>query len=256
MILEESGVLGEATIFEFSLHFVPLEQDVLSLELEESFSDLYLRKDPTCIFTSAKSLMLLQKLHGLSPRILGKGDNAKRLADLLQRMRSEEDVNASADPNSSYLTSFGLTPSSLIENLIIIDREVDFLTVLSTQLTYEGLIDENFGISNNQTEVDSSILGGAPAPPLQQNGATQALTAATKRKVQLDGTDKLYPSLRDANFATIGPTLNRTARRLLSEQQSMHNKDQSIADLKSVVSKLPSHQAEQASVKIHTSLAE
>lgn len=256
MILEESGVLGEANVLEFSLHFVPLEHDVLSLELDGSFSDLYLRKDPTCIFTSAKALMLLQKQYGLFPRILGKGDNAKRLADLLQRMHSEEDANASSDPNSSYLTSFGLTPSSLIENLIIIDREIDFLTVLSTQLTYEGLIDENFTISNNQTEVDSSILGGAPAPPQQQNGATQAPTAATKRKLQLDSTDKLYPSLRDANFATIGPALNRTARRLQSDQQSMHNKDQSIADLKNLVSKLPSYQAEQASLKIHTSLAE
>lgn len=256
MILEESGVLGEANVLELSLHFVPLERDVLSLELDDSFSDLYLRKDPTCIFTSAQALMLLQKQYGLFPRILGKGDNAKRLADLLQRMRSEEDVNASSDPNSSYLTSFGLTPSSLIENLIIIDREVDFLTVLSTQLTYEGLIDENFTISNNQTEIDSSILGGAPAPSQQQNGATQAPTAATKRKLQLDSTDKLYPSLRDSNFATIGPALNRTARRLQSDQESMHNKDQSIADLKTVVQKLPGYQAEQASLKIHTSLAE
>ena len=256
MVLEEHGVLGEATILEFALHFIPLEQDVLSLELENSFNDLYLRKDPTCVFASANALMRMQKQYGLFPRILGKGDNAKKLADLLQRIRSEEDINATSDPNNAYLTSFGLTPSSLIENLIIIDREVDFPTVLSTQLTYEGLIDESFSITNNQTEVDSSVLGGAPAPPQQQNGTTQAPTAATKRKVQLDSSDKLYPSLRDANFAAIGPALNQTARRLQSDQQNIHKQDQSIADLKSFVSKLPSYQAEQASLKIHTSLAE
>jgi hypothetical protein len=255
MVLEEHNVLGEANITELPLNFIPLEPDVLSLELESSFSDLFVRKDPSSIFASAQALMLLQKQYGLFPRILGKGDNAKRLADLLQRMRSEEDVNASSDPNAAYLTSFGLTPSSLVENLIIIDREVDFHTVLSTQLTYEGLIEENFSISNNQTEVDSSILGGAPVPN-QQNDTTQAPNTATKRKVQLDSTDKLYPSLRDANFATIGPTLNRTARRLQSDQQNIHKQDQSIADLKSFVSKLPSYQAEQASLKIHTSLAE
>lgn len=255
MVLEEHSVLGEATILEFPLNFLPLEPDVLSLELESSFSDLFLRKDPSSIFLSAQALMLLQKQYGLFPRILGKGDNAKKLADLLQRIRSEEDVNASSDPNTAYLTSFGLTPSSLVENLIIIDREVDLPTVLSTQLTYEGLIDENYSIANNQTEVDSSIHGGAPVPS-QQNGTTQAPTAATKRKVQLDSTDKLYPSLRDANFATIGPTLNRTARRLQSDQQNIHKQDQSIAELKSFVSKLPSYQAEQASLKIHTSLAE
>ncbi|TKA76321.1 hypothetical protein B0A55_04205 [Friedmanniomyces simplex] len=257
LILEEHGVLGEANIAELALQFVPLEPDVLSLELEDCFSDLILRKDPTPIFASARALMLLQKQYGLFPRILGKGDNAKKLADLLQRMRNEEDVNASSDPTNTYLTSFGLTPSATIENLIIIDREVDFPTVLATQLTYEGLLDEVFGVSHNQTEVDSSILGGAPAPqPQPQSGSSPAPTTATKRKVQLDSSDKLYPEIRDANFATIGPLLNRTAKRLQSDQQNIHKTDQSLSDLKSFVSKLPSHQAEQASLKTHTSLAE
>ncbi|KAM3420306.1 hypothetical protein BST61_g3590 [Cercospora zeina] len=253
MILEEHGVLGEATITDLHLNFVALEPDVLSLELDDAFSSLTLRKDPTSIFASGTALMLLQKQYGLIPRILGKGDNAKQLADLLLRMRQEDDVNASADPSNTYLTSFGLTPSSLIENLVIIDREIDLLTVLSTQLTYEGLLDEVFGITNNTTEVDSSILGGAPPA---QNGSTPAPTAATKRKVVLDSSDKLYPDLRDANFATVGPALNRIARRLASDSESMHNKDQTVADLKNVVAKLPSYQAESTSLKIHTSLAE
>jgi hypothetical protein len=257
MILEEHGVLGEANITELALNFVPLEPDLLSLELEDAFGSLILRKDPTSIFSSATALMLLQKQYGLFPRILGKGDNAKRLADLLQRMRNEEDVNASADPSNTYLTSFGLTPSSLVENLIIIDREVDCPTVLSTQLTYEGLMDEVFGIANNNAEVDSAILGGAPPPPSQpHNGSTPAPTAATKRKVVLDSSDKLYPDLRDANFATVGPTLNKIARRLATDNETMHNKDQTVADLKNIVQKLPSYQAESTSLKIHTSLAE
>ncbi|KAM0722128.1 hypothetical protein Q7P37_001569 [Cladosporium fusiforme] len=254
-ILEEHGVLGEANITELPLHFIPLEHDLLSLELENSFSDLVLRKDPTCIFAAAQALMLLQKQYGLFQRILGKGDNAQRLADLLQRMRSEEDVNQSSDPNNSHLTSFGLTPSSVVENLIIVDREVDLPTVLSTQLTYEGLLDEVFGVKNNQTEVDSSVLGGASAPR-QDRGSEPTPTAATKRKVQLDSSDKLYPLLRDNNFATIGPTLNRTARRLQSDQQNIKQSDQSISDLKSFVSKLPAHQAESASLNTHTSLAQ
>ncbi|KAK0258911.1 Vacuolar protein-sorting-associated protein 33 [Friedmanniomyces endolithicus] len=257
LILEEHGVLGEANITDLALQFVPLEPDVLSLELEDCFSDLILRRDPTPIFAAARALMLLQKQYGLFPRILGKGDNAKKLADLLQRMRSEEDVNASSDPNNTYLTSFGLTPSATIENLIIIDREVDFPTALATQLTYEGLLDEVFGISHNQTEVDSSILGGAPAPqPQSHTGGSTAPAAATKRKVQLDSSDKLYPEIRDANFATIGPLLNRTAKRLQSDQQNIRKTEQSLSDLKSFVSKLPSYQAESASLKTHTSLAE
>ncbi|KAK4550312.1 hypothetical protein LTR36_003279 [Oleoguttula mirabilis] len=261
LILEEHGVLGEANITELNLHFVPLEADLLSLGLEDSFSSLCLRKDPTPIFASAQALMRMQKQYGLFPRILGKGDNAKKLADLLQKMRSEEDVNASSDPSNTYLTSFGLTPSSIVENLIIIDREVDFPTTLATQLTYEGLLDEVFTISNNQTEVDTSVLGSAPVPQAQQqpegrSDSSPAPAGATKRKVQLDSTDKLYPSIRDANFATIGPLLNQTARRLQSDQENIKSRDQSVKDLKLAFAKLPVYQAEQAALKIHTSLAE
>lgn len=41
-ILEEEGVLGDVSVEEFPLYFVSLEHDVLSLALEDSFSDLYL----------------------------------------------------------------------------------------------------------------------------------------------------------------------------------------------------------------------
>lgn len=40
--LEEAGIIGDVNIAELPLYFLPLEQDVLSLELEDSFSDLYL----------------------------------------------------------------------------------------------------------------------------------------------------------------------------------------------------------------------
>jgi hypothetical protein len=39
--------------------------------------------------------------------------------------------------------------SPQIDCLLLIDRNVDLLTPLCTQLTYEGLIDEIYGISNS-----------------------------------------------------------------------------------------------------------
>lgn len=42
-----------------------------------------------------------------------------------------------------------ITPQ--IDNLVIIDRTVDLLTPMLTQLTYEGLIDELYGINNSKS---------------------------------------------------------------------------------------------------------
>ncbi|KAF1993806.1 Sec1-like protein [Amniculicola lignicola CBS 123094] len=248
-LLEEAGVLGEASLSEWPLFFVPLADDVLSLELEDAAADLYLRKDPTSIFLSAKALMLQQQKYGLFPRIIGKGDNAKRLADLLIRMRNEVTAGESSSGSGSFL---GLAPSSTIDSLIIIDREIDFPTALLTQLTYEGLIDEVFDISANQTEVDSSIIGGAAPQP----GQTGSASSSMKRKIVIDPKDPLYSTLGDSNFAIVGNLLNRAARRLQSTTERNQLATKTTAELREFVAKLPGYQAEQGSLKLHTSLAE
>lgn len=251
-ILAQSGVLGDTSISELPLYFLPLEKDLLSLEFNESFTDLYLHKDPTPTFLLARALMLIQQKHGLFPRIVGKGDNAKRLADLLARMRQE--LIAGEDTNERDKLS--LNPSSTIESLIVIDREVDYATPLLTQLTYEGLIDETVGIQNNQADVDSSIVGAAPQPA---HGSSKTVSAAPaqskKRKILLDSSDKLYSQLRDTNFAIVGSLLNKVARRLQNDYESRHG-TKTTTELREFVNKLPGYQAEQQSLKIHTGLAE
>lgn len=265
-ILEESGVLGDVSVDVFPLHFIPLEQDLLSLCLDNAFGDLYLvcttpfqrmlytnvcqAKDPTSIFLSALALMPIQHAHGLFPRIIGKGDNAHRLMELLLRMRSEA---AAEDTNMS---KFGMMPSASIESLMIIDREIDFATPLLTQLTYEGLIEEMFGIKDNQAAVDTSIIGAS------QGGQSQSKTAAApptqqglKRKIWLDSSDKLYSQLRDTNFAIVDSLLNKVARRLQSDMESRHTA-KSTSELRDFVNKLPGYQSEQASLKTHIALTE
>ena len=41
-ILEEAGVLGDISVEELPLHFIPYEDDVLNLALDDAFGDLYL----------------------------------------------------------------------------------------------------------------------------------------------------------------------------------------------------------------------
>lgn len=169
--------------------------------------------------------------------------------ELLFRKRSE------AFAEESNTSQFGLMPSASIESLIIIDREIDFATVLLTQLTYEGLIDEMFGIQHNQTEIDTSIVGPAPGAP--QPGKTPAAPAKQdlKRKIQLDSTDKLYEQLRDTNGAIVDGLLNKVARRLQSDMESRHTA-KSTSEMRDFINKLPGYQSEQQSLKIHINLTE
>lgn len=200
--------------------------------------------------------MLMQQRHGLFPRIIGKGDYAYRVAELLMRMQSE--VTAGEHSSNDIPGVMGLSPSSNIESLIIIDRAIDLATPLLTQLTYEGLIDEQMGIQYSQAEVDSSVVGFAPGAQQPQSSSSSVSASAKpgmKRKIQLDSSDKLYDRLRNANFAIVGSNLNKVARRLESDYESRHGA-KSTAELREFVNKLPGYQAEQQSLKVHTGLAE
>jgi vacuolar protein sorting-associated protein 33A len=204
--------------------------------------------------------MLIQQRHGFFPKILGKGDNARKLANLLVRGRKELDVE---DSSASSDGARAMLPSATLDSLIIIDRDVDFATLLLTQLTYEGLIEEIVGIHHNQAEVDSSITGNAPqssAQLAQSSTSTSTPPPSTTRqnlktKIKLDSNDSLFSQLRYANFAIVGPLLNKVARRLESDYEVRHSA-RTTTELGDFVKKLPVYQQEHQSLRIHTNLAE
>ncbi|KAG0261630.1 hypothetical protein DFQ27_002865 [Actinomortierella ambigua] len=261
-VLEKEGVFGDITKGEYQLDFIPLEDDLLSLETDTTFRELYLEHDTTSIYYAAKALMRLQRIYGLFPRILGKGDYSKSLCDMMLRMRREMAVD---DPGMAQTMQL----SQHIDSLIIIDRGVDLVTPLCTQLTYEGLIDELFHIKNSFVEVDASLA----APSAQAKGATSATsasagaastsatggaaagTAGKKKKVPLNGGDKLFSDLRDLNFSVVGGLLNKVAKRINADYEERHNA-RTVPQIRQFISKMGGLAAEHQSLRLHTSLAE
>ncbi|KAG8897028.1 hypothetical protein FRB99_008504, partial [Tulasnella sp. 403] len=204
-VLEEEGVFGELTISSYKLEFIPLEDDLVSLEWETTFKEIFLDGDESAVYYAAQALITMQQAYGLFPRIIGKGDAAKKLASLLLHLRAYPTYPSQInDPNLS-------TPSNLFDSLVIVDRSSDMITPLMTQLTYEGLMDEYYGIKNSHVELDASMINppstaGASQPAGgSSSGAGLAVTPATapkKKKQHLtSATDGLYSQLRDTNFA-------------------------------------------------------
>ena len=70
------------------------------------------------------------------------------VADLLERMRKDMFSNLSSAKE--------ISPQ--IDAVVFLDRSVDLLTPLSTQLTYEGLIDELYGIKHGKKHFISPEL--------------------------------------------------------------------------------------------------
>ncbi|KAK2461469.1 hypothetical protein APHAL10511_005932 [Amanita phalloides] len=247
-ILEEEGVLGGVNINSYGLHFIPLAPDVISLEDDRAFRDIWVVGDETVVFDSMLALTTLQKLYGPFPRIVGKGDQAAHLARLLNRQTLE-----SEDRSASGTLS---TPSSKMDCLIILDRRVDMVTPLLTQLTYEGLIDEAFGIKNSHVELPASLLSPPSTAPASSSTTSTGLKKENKKKHQLtSSTDSLFAELRDLNFSAVGKKLNSVARKL-DEIHKTNLQSKSVAQLRDFVGKLGDLQSDQQALRLHTGLSE
>ncbi|KAF8517245.1 Sec1-like protein [Hysterangium stoloniferum] len=255
-ILEEEGVLGELTVAAYNLQFIPLEEDVISMEYEGAFKEIWVDGDETAIYDSAQALLTLQRVYGMFPRMVGQGDKAARLIRLLKKV-----------PSQTHTPQLSQTSSDKIDALIVLDRQTDLLTPLLTQLTYEGLVDEMLGIKNTNVEVPASLLApptnpdpgatasSSPSAGASATGLSKEVKEKKKKHPLTAGTDPLLRELRDLNFAHVGRKLSKIARRLEEDYKS-RLKAKTVAQLKVFVGKLGGLQGEHQSLKLHTGLSE
>lgn len=205
MILEQEGVYGDVSFDEFQLEFIPLDEDVLTLELPGFLKDYFLDGDQTSLSFVARSLTTLQQLYGTIPSVYGLGNCAKMVGELIKNTLAEEGEYKPVDGPE-------------IGSLILIDRSVDFVTPLCSQVTYAGVIDDTFGIRSGVVEFGSEVTG-----------------KDQKTKMLLNDQDKVFCDIRDRHFSNVFGYLSQKAKNV----QSGYDKRQhlsTVSDMKQFVS--------------------
>ncbi|NWI13551.1 VP33B protein, partial [Crypturellus soui] len=133
MVLEEEGVFGDVTCDEWSFYLLPLDDDIISMELPEFFRDYFLEGDQRWINSVARALQLLSSLYGPFSRAYGIGRCAKMSYELWRELEEESDSDGQ-----------GRKPE--IGSIFLMDRDTDYMTALCSQVVYEGLLDDTFRI--------------------------------------------------------------------------------------------------------------
>ncbi|KAM6584402.1 hypothetical protein CsatB_011404 [Cannabis sativa] len=213
-ILEEEKIHHLLTIGEYPLYTLPLDEDVLSFELDLAYKECHVDGDTSSLWHIAKGIHKLESSFGVIPNVRAKGKSSVRVSEILQRMQEEEPVSS---PDMAV-------PE--INTLILLDREVDMVTPMCSQLTYEGLLDEILHINNGAVELEASIMG------TQQEGK--------KIKVPLNSSDKLFKEIRDLNFEVVVQILRQKATSMKQDYTEMTTTNQSVSELKDFVKKLNS----------------
>jgi len=151
------------------------------------------------------------------------------------------------------IVSFTLKLSSLLR------RDVDFISPFMTPLTYEGLVDNCFGISNGEVKFDASEVGELEAD--QPEGAKKkkenTLKPGDKVAVQMTNDDAIFSEIRSLSIEQLGVFLQEKAIRIKESYTSFRgNKDASISEIHKFVKQIPHLTKEYKSLNHHIHIAE
>ena len=267
-ILNDDSVARTAVarITEFPLYLIPFDDDVLSMEAIADMRTTRVDGDPTELFNAARALMKLQTAYGTIPHIYGKGHYAKQLCDMLLRMRNEavsdasvRDAESGAEGTAAAAAAAAAAAEEVppeIGSLLIVDREVDMITPMMTQLSFEGAVDEVYGITNGHIELEAEVVSPPPPPGVQTDKPVRQYPPGKKLNYPLNSNDSVYAVLRDLNCAAVGKFLAQRARELSAFEQSRKTACKSVAALREWMKKFPAMQAEKNSVRIFAHVME
>jgi len=186
-LFEEEGLAGVVELHQFSWEFIPLDYDLLSLEFPSYFRSQYIAGDQSELPAVARALWGLKSLFGNIPNVFAQGRSVKKLLKL----------------ENMFTNHYGQvhSKSSEIGHLFIFERDLDWTSCLLSPLTYEGLLDETFGISCGTVEFGPEVT-----------------KSETTTKLQLSCMDKMFDKIRNKHFATIFSVLGVTAKQLSAAQ--------------------------------------
>lgn len=201
-VLEEQGMFGDVTTDEWAFYLLPLDDDIISLELPEFFRDNFLAGDQRWVRTASSALNLLHSLYGPFSKVYGIGRCSKMAYELWRDLAEEGEQR---------------TRQAEIGKVFLIDRDVDFVSPLCSQVVYEGLVDDIFRIKCGCVEFGPDIT-----------------SSEKSLKVMLNSQDKVFNEIRNEHFSNVFSFLSQKARNLQTAYDKRRGMD--IKQMKTFVS--------------------
>jgi len=224
ILLEEEGAHGKITIHEYLWELIPLDYDLLSLEIPSFFTSTFVHEETALLSSVANSILGMQTLFGQIKNRVAIGKHSVTVLDQLQLLEQSQQVQSSSSSRD-------------ISTMLIVDRSVDYASVLLSPLTYEALLNEVFENVCGTIDLDERVTKGDHV------------------KLQLTSKDKMFMKIRAQHFTNIFASLGSYAKQLKAQQNKAANL--SITEMKSFIQKeLKDIQTQSRAVALHIGACE
>uniref|UniRef100_A0A1B6FKL4 Vacuolar protein sorting-associated protein 33B n=1 Tax=Cuerna arida TaxID=1464854 RepID=A0A1B6FKL4_9HEMI len=222
-LLEEEGVLGHVTLYGFQWEMIQFDGNILSFQLDSFFRKTFLDQDQLFLPCVARSIWSLQMLYGKPSMTFLQG---KYAAIVDQQM----DI---------LFESYGKPERELsdISCFVIVDRDIDYPSVLLTPGTYTSLLHEVFGIKSGVLDFSLETQNSKP-----RGGRL------------LSSTEEIYSEIKHKHFSDVFGFLSKVAKNL---QELKPTANMNLTDLKrNIRQELPNALALKSSLAYHISACE
>ena len=138
----QNNVKNEFIIETLNFDLIPIDIDLLSLERDNCIKEIYIDKNYISISDLACALVKLETCFGKVQHKYIKGDLAQAFCSIVEEKEIENNLKINEE----------------ILGMVVLDRSVDFITLMTTNYTCEGLLDDSFGINLGRIKIKESIL--------------------------------------------------------------------------------------------------
>jgi hypothetical protein len=170
--------------------------------------------------------------------------------------------------NSTYAQNPILNAYTLpqITQVMFIDRTVDLVSPMLIQRTYEGLLDESYGLQTQTIEYEVSPEDGKTPVVHSSNTILNTGTGKSggvplkKKKMSLNNSDVLFSEFRDVNIKVLGPLFTEKwsyiKKTYAQTDDIMSGTNLKVSDMESIVKKFKHAHFEHQLLPIHWAFAQ
>lgn len=187
LLFEEEGLIGKVVLHVFEWELIQLDSKVLSFECPEIYKQLFIENDQSLLTSIAKSLWTVQHVFGKIPLALYHGRYSNIISTMIDCWMDE-----TGEPDK---------PDSDIGCMIVVDRDIDYSSILMTPGTYTSLVSDVINISSNVVEIKP------PNPEKKELAVT----------MQLNSEDEIYNQIKNKHFSDVFIFLKNKASELNME---------------------------------------
>lgn len=213
--------------YNLNIDLYPLDYEIISLELNNSFHELYVTNNYNSLFLLNRAIIKYETVFGKIKHKYYLGPLGKKLKELLD----EEEKNTNIDEDQTTL------------GCIFLDRSIDMITPLITNHIYEALLDDNFDINLDFIKVQPKIIDNK-----SKNINLQ--------KIDLSKNDKFYTKIKDYGFNQIRAYL---PLRLQEQNKIIEDSKRKTSDLVKIqedIQNIAKIRDERISLTYHINLAD